>query len=83
MPSKFQRKDKNVQYSAESIASPIKNYENPKIQELPSKVEDLTSSTSLQFLDMYVKMMMKPETTIEITMEKNIFGEEFKEHIYI
>ncbi|CAL5183408.1 unnamed protein product [Lathyrus oleraceus] len=83
MPSKFQRKDKNVQYSAESIASPIKNYENPKIQELPSKVGDSTSSTSLQFLDMYAKMMMKPETEIEIIMEKNIFGEEFQEHIHI
>ncbi|XP_058733074.1 uncharacterized protein LOC131604663 [Vicia villosa] len=83
IPRKFQRKDKNVQYSAESIASPIKNSENPKIQELPSKVGGSTSSSTLQFLDMYVKMMMKPESVIEITMEKNIFGEEFQEHVHV
>ncbi|XP_058752181.1 uncharacterized protein LOC131625331 [Vicia villosa] len=83
IPGKFQRKDKNVQYSDESIASPIKNFENPKIQELPSKVRGSTSSTTLQFLDMYVKMMMKPQSVIEITMEKNIFGEEFQEHVHV
>ncbi|GAU38996.1 hypothetical protein TSUD_378720 [Trifolium subterraneum] len=79
---KLQKKDKKMQRSAESVASPSKTRKKMKNQETPPKVGDSNVSKNLEFLQTYVTHMWAAESVLEVSMGENVFGEEFSEHVH-
>ncbi|XP_045792411.1 uncharacterized protein LOC123887168 [Trifolium pratense] len=79
---KLQNKDKKMQRSAESVASPSKTRKKMKKQEQSPKVGDSNFSKNLEFLQTYVTHMWAAESVLQVSMGEKVFGEEFPEHLH-
>ncbi|KAK2351830.1 ubiquitin-specific protease [Trifolium repens] len=77
--NKLQNKDKKMQRSAESVASPTKPRKKFKNQEPPAEVGD---SKNLGFLRTFVTHMWAAESLLEVSMGEKAFGEEFVENLH-